>query len=305
MKSVLLTTAALVALATVGSAGAADLPVKALPIAPAAVYNWTGFYIGANAGYAWSNNDSVNTVGAVSFINPAFPAGAGAVANALAVVGTNSLPVKTSGFIGGGQIGYNRQFDNNIVLGIEADIQGAAARGSTSATKTTSLAPFGFAGESYVSTATVTKQLDYLGTVRGRIGFLPTPRLLAYATGGLAYGGVSTRTSFNAVESLGNPPYPPVLSASSFSGTRVGWTAGAGLEWLLAANWSAKAEYLYYDLGNSGASSLTLTQINLGAPGGPAPWGAAGVQSSSTRFNGNIVRVGVNYKFGGPVIAKY
>ena len=109
------------------------------------------------------------------------------------------------------------------------------------------------------------------------------------------------------MESLGPAIYPAVFSTGSFSGTRVGWTAGGGLEWLFAPNWSVKAEYLYYDLG-SVTSNLTLTQINLLAVGGPAPWGVAGVRST-TRFNGNIVRAGLNYHFNlwgpGPVVARY
>lgn len=288
------------------TASAADMPVKAPPMPmAAAVFSWTGFYVGVNAGYTWSNTNSVNTVGAASFINPAFPPGAGAIANALAVVGTNSFPIKTDGFIGGGQIGYNYQFAKNFVTGIEADIQGAAgARSAAAITKTTVLV--GFPGENYISTASVTKKLDYLGTVRGRIGILPTPSLLAYVTGGLAYGGVSTSTSINAVESLGNPPYLPVFGASGFSGTRFGWTAGAGLEWMFASNWSAKVEYLYYDLGTVRSNFILAQNCVVGACGDPAAglWGAAAVQST-TRFDGSVVRVGINYKFGGPVVAKY
>ncbi|MGH6820051.1 MAG: outer membrane protein, partial [Methylocella sp.] len=274
-------------------------------VPPPPVYTWTGLYLGINAGYTWSNSNAVTTVGTPIFANPAFPAGSGAIANALAALGTTNHSLRQAGFIGGGQIGYNYQLTNSFVVGLEADIQGIAG-GTKSATigAFTLVTPF---AENYVSTATVTKRVEYLGTVRGRLGFLVTPTLLAYGTGGLAYGGVRASASFAATESLGPATYLPVFGASSFSNTRVGWTAGGGLEWLFAPNWSLKAEYLYYDLG-SFSSNLVLTQINNIAVGGPAPWGIAGVRST-TRFNGNIVRAGLNYHFNwgypAPVVAKY
>ena len=260
---------------------------------PPPVCHWTGFYIGLNAGGTWSNNNTVDTDGEKIFANPAFPAGSNAVADALAIVGTTDQSVSQAGFIGGGQIGYNFQFFNRFVAGLEADIQGiAGGNDSVSQSKTTPLVGF---AENYQSTAHVSKSSDYLGTVRVRLGFLVTERLLAYATGGLAYGGVNGSTSFAAVESLGPATYPTVFGDSRFSDTQFGWAAGGGFEWLFACHWSLKVEDLYYDLG-SVTSDLTLTQINNVAPGGPAPWGVAAVRST-TWFNGNIVRVGLNFHF--------
>jgi outer membrane immunogenic protein len=151
-----------------------------------------------------------------------------------------------------------------------------------------------FPTENYTTTISATKRLDDLGTVRGRLGFVTTPNLLIYATGGFAYGHASSSTSITAVESLGNPPYPPPVGFSNVSTTRTGWTAGAGAEWLFYSNWTARIEYLYYDLGSLSSSGFTLTQNNPPVPG----WGIAAVQSLTPRFNGNIVRVGLNYKFG-------
>ncbi len=312
LRRILLASAGAIAL-TGSAAFAADLPSRAPPpvyLPPPPVFTWTGLYVGLNAGYTWSDSNSVNSFGTPIFANPAFPLGSGAVADALARVGTTSLSIKNDGFIGGGQIGYNFQFANSFLAGLEADIQGiAGAHRSATIAGFTTLAP-SFPGESYTSTASVSKGIDYLGTVRGRLGFLVTPTLLAYGTGGLAYGGVNARTTFAAVELLGNPPYPPVFGVSSFSNSRVGWTAGGGLEWLFAPNWSVKAEYLYYDLG-SVTNNLTLTQNCVpGTCADPAagPWGAALVRST-TRFRGNIVRAGINYHFNwwtpAPVVAKY
>jgi outer membrane immunogenic protein len=297
------------AIALTGAALAADLPSRAPPpvyLPPPPVFTWTGLYIGINAGYTWSSSNAVDTDGTPIFANPAFPLGSSSIAAALAEVGTTDLSVNPAGFIGGGQIGYNFQFSNSWVVGIEADIQGIAGGNKSATIGAITVVP-NFPAESYTSSATVSKKTDYLGTVRGRFGFLVTPTFLAYGTGGLAYGGVNARTSFAAAESLGPAIYPPVFGASNFSNSRVGWTAGGGLEWLFAPNWSLKVEYLYYDLGRV-TSGLTLTQINNVAPGGPAPWGVAAVHSS-TRFNGNIVRAGLNYHFNlwgpAPVVAKY
>jgi outer membrane immunogenic protein len=154
------------------------------------------------------------------------------------------------------------------------------------------------------ATLTAANSVNWLGTVRGRIGLVAAPNFLIYGTGGLAYGGVNSRTGINEAFSgplaadLGlNGTFP---ASGNFSETRVGWTVGAGGEWMFTSNWSAKLEYLHYDLGSAnygtpvGNFGLTPTTLlyTLG-------------QSSSTNFRGDIVRVGLNYKFGGPVVAKY
>ena len=295
MKKLLVIAVTLAALGG-GAANAADLPnIKGPPIfaQPPASPTWTGFYLGANAGYTWGA-DPVSSTGAAVYANPIDPVGAGAIAGGLAALGTYSLPMSNGGFIGGGQIGYNFQFASSFVAGIEADIQGIDEdRGTTTRAAATSLAPFGFPAESYSGTVTAARSLDYLGTVRGRLGFLVMPNLLAYATGGLAYGGVHVRNSISAQEFVGTVIYPPISSNNDFSSTRAGWAAGAGLEWMLAPHWSLKAEYLYYNLGSvtySGSATQTGTFI-AGAAYGTASY------RYSTSFSDNLVRVGVNYHF--------
>jgi outer membrane immunogenic protein len=169
---------------------------------------------------------------------------------------------------------------------VEADIQGVAGGGSASAVTVVplSMAPV----FNYQTTTTVTKRLDYLATVRGRFGFLATPTLLVYGTGGLAYGHVSTSTDLFSL----TPPVTngPIGASTSFSGTLAGWTAGGGFEWMFLRSWSAKTEYLYYDLG-SHVSNFTLVQPHGGFVAFVNP-----VQSS-TRFNGHVLRLGVNWHF--------
>src|SRR5580704_4449420 len=111
------------ALALTGAALAADLrapPPVILP--PPPIFTWTGLYVGLNAGGTWSNSTTVNTTAVPLFAAPTFATEL-TLSSALA---TTSLPVNNSGFIGGGQIGYNYQFGNSFVAGIEADIQGVA-----------------------------------------------------------------------------------------------------------------------------------------------------------------------------------
>ena len=262
-----------------GSAFAADLPsIKGPPVYIPPPPLWTGFYVGVNAGGAWSANNSVDTVSA-----PLFPVGPpAAVSPGLASLATASVPVGSSGgFIGGGQIGYNWQFAGSFVAGVEADIQGLThSNGAgTAATSAFVLAPL------IASTLSSTKTVDYLGTVRGRVGFLATPTLLAFGAGGLAYGGVDSSASLFQVGDNGFVGF----GAGRFSDTRVGWTAGGGLEWMFSPNWSAKAEYAYYDLGSVNYSSVASSSFFI------TP--AYVVTRSTARFNGHIVRAGLNYHF--------
>jgi outer membrane immunogenic protein len=278
-------------------ASAADMPLKAPPAPPVAAPSWSGWYVGLNAGYGW-NSDSVNVVGTPLFANPLALAGTVPSLAAAVASTTGSFSEHSKGFIGGGQIGYNKQF-NQFVVGLETDIQGASIRGSSTVAGPT-VGLVGFAGNSAQTTLSLSNKLNYLGTLRGDLGVTVTPTVLVYGTGGLAYGGVNSNTT--VAQALVGPATGtvnvPYGTSAGFSGTRAGWTAGAGLAWMLPANWSAKVEYLYYDLGNVSYGG-TMSNI-VAPPGGAVPTGATfytlGV-GSSTRFNGNIVRVGLNYKF--------
>ena len=222
---------------------------------------------------------------------------------------TGSAPLHTDGVIGGGQIGYNFQFNNNFVVGIETDINGVGQRGRGSFANTTA----DFEGDYANAVVSSEKAVDWLGTVRGRLGWLVTPTFLIYGDGGLAYGGVRGSTNVHAFFTPGGPhsDFNSWTDASgSRSTTRVGWTAGDGVEWMFIPNWSLKVEYLYYDLGhatwaNSPNSSFqTLASEDLAA----GTITATNISTSTTRITGNIVRAGLNYHFNlgaPPVFAKY
>lgn len=295
---------------SVGSALAADLPSRKgpplLPPPPPPPL-WTGFYVGLNAGGTWSNSNNISYASFPGGCNPGF-LGCAAVPSSsqlLAAVSSGNIGSgNQGGFIGGGQVGYNWQFYNSFLVGIEADIQGVAgSRNNT--TSTAALQNPNFTNL-LVQTTSVSRSLDYIGTVRGRLGWLATPTLLVYGTGGLAYGGVSLNYGSVGTE-LRDATLPnSYFSAAAFSDTRVGWTAGGGVEWMFWPNWSAKVEYLYYDLGRATVAASPLINVGTTIPG--ATYSSAFPQVT-TRFNGNIVRAGLNYHFNwgapAPVVAKY
>jgi len=308
MKKAFVSAATIAAALSAGSAFAADLPNRKEPayIPPPPPPIWTGFYVGLNAGGTFDagGSDYIST-GSV-FVDHTVTSPATAAAAAAA--GTGLVDTNNGGFIGGGQVGYNYQFGaggwNAWVVGLEADIQGVAA--STSTSNLATGAPFTpFYG--IVGTAQVTKSLDYIGTVRGRIGWLGTPTLLLYGTGGLAYGGVNSSTSMvQGITPLLATVTPNAWGgAGSYSDTRVGWTVGGGLEWMFMPNWSAKVEYLYYDLG-SATYGGGLTSTFIAATGAPIFLNAT---ATSVRYNGHILHAGLNYHFNwlapAPVLSKY
>jgi outer membrane immunogenic protein len=295
MKKTLLAGLALALLT--GSALADGLPSYKGPppayLPPPPPPMWTGFYVGLNAGGTFGGNESVRTYAIPAFYQNTWNTELAASTQ----LATNSLGAGQGGFIGGGQVGYNWQFANAFVAGIEADIQGIASNNSSGAAFGAAV-PVDYPDELVVSLSQANRRVDYLGTVRGRLGYLVTPTLLAYATGGLAYGGVNLGVS---VLQTNLPWGPPFASGGSFSDTRAGWTAGGGVEWMFLPNWSAKVEYLYYDLGNV---AIALSPLAYDVP--PLYVSAPYAQ---TRFDGHIVRGGVNYHFNwgapAPVVAKY
>jgi len=212
------------------------------------------------------------TVNTTAFPGPCDPVFAGCVvapnfSATSALLATFSVSHNNGGFIGGGQVGYNYQFGPNWVAGIEADVQGVA--GSSGQVRlASSLANPNFPGEPILQTATVSKQPDWIGTLRGRLGFLLNPTFLLYGTGGLAFGGLSATTNITQVvtNDVGVPS--PYFSSGSLSNTRVGWTAGGG-EWMFLPNWSLKVEYLYYALGSESFPLSPL--VNRGGPLSAAP----------------------------------
>jgi outer membrane immunogenic protein len=278
MSVALIVAVSTVSLTQIGSA--ADLPVKA-PVykAPVAVApSWTGFYIGVNGGYGWSNGADIDLVsGGVPSVSPP-----------LAIAAGNAIPptlnTHPEGFIYGGQIGYNYQL-HQWVLGVEADLSGSNINGSATQTGVAPVVGFPFSAN---ASATGNRKLNLFGTVRGRLGFTPNDALLVYGTGGVAYGHVESSTATSDIPT--NVIIGPAFGSAS--GMRTGWTGGGGLEWTFAPHWSLKAEYLYYDLGNltytlSPNSVTTCCTTVVGSV----------FTTATAKFTGSITRLGLNYRF--------
>ena len=263
------------------------------------INEWNGFYVGINAGGWWTSSGVINTFGTPTFANLGFELKNDPIMmeQALTTNATNKLSINTQGFIGGGQIGYNHQFSKKLMIGLDVDIDGTTqSQKDTSITKQTPITGESWTG-TYPSSLSVSKNIDYIGTVRGRFGMLLRPTLLIYGTGGVAYGGVSFKTLFEQSTNITLPYdnfFPAFSASNNISQTRTGWAAGGGGEWMFQSNWSAKVEYLYTDLGSINTNS-NLTQ-NINSPGSVGPLSGANM-SSSARFAQNMVRVGVNYHF--------
>jgi outer membrane immunogenic protein len=270
----MLFSAAALSVAGVAGAFAADMPVKAPVYAPS--HSWTGLYIGANAGYGYGNAPTSVVPNAIESAVTLDPTGFSCPSGNCAPSPTGS---RLNGFVGGGQIGYNFQF-GNIVAGLETDLSFANLHKSDSAA-----GPFFIGG---IFQTTVETKINWYGTLRTRLGFLPTNNLLVYGTGGLAYGGVKTTvTAFNiAPRNVCSPTGFSFCMTGSTGGTSTGWTIGAGMEYALSPAWTVKAEYLHIDLGNR---TLTTTDD---------PANPGGNLSATTSFKMDTVKLGVNYKLG-------
>jgi len=262
-----------------GSAQSADLPAtRYVPtLAVPTAFTWTGFYAGVNAGAAFSGSDL-----------PRYSEGTGFVGLNPGTLNGFQRSREQTGFVGGGQLGYNHQV-GRIVLGIETDIQYARLDRRRSGTGTFPNLPIGITDN---DSLTARSRLDYLGTVRGRIGVLPSERLMVYATGGLAYGDVTTRTAYT---DIGTGSFFPggvnvIPYAGSRSATQVGYVAGGGIEYAFTNHLSAKIEGLYADLGSS---SVTARYTGTGGTG---PTDTYTVREPN-RFG--LVRAGLNYRFTG------
>lgn len=396
MKKIVLSIVALELV--IGGAFAADLPSRKAPILPPPPPPpmWAGFYAGLNAGYTWAGSNSFTTGNWIvddRALNGGLAAG----------LGGNNLKVANDGFVGGGQIGYNWQGNFagfGYVAGIEADMQGSAARGAgwggsaapwiggvaaggphvdfpeqlacykndgqsgimfdkpqgANCDASQNWDAFSFvtmafpqtnanaAGSATISTS-VSKSLDWVGTVRGRLGFLATPSLLIYATGGLAYGQVSAAatTSVNgsssgrtvtdytnyfmcigvddsvceagAAAGVYTPePTPPSIN-TPFSYSVVAFGGSRRQNTQVGYSVGGGVEWMItpnislkgeYLYYDLGKTTFTSAIVATNTATGAS--GVAAITRASTHFDGRIARAGVNYHFnwgGATPVANY
>jgi outer membrane immunogenic protein len=286
----LLSTIAITVALTQG-AYAADLVRKAPPKPAPVVSSWAGWYAGVNVGYGVGTNALTDSTVAGDGI-PGFLADTGSPLYG----GARSLDLAPRGINGGGQIGYNWQVTPVTVVGFEADIQGAdMKRTGTCVQACNALTPINTNPLSLLfpvvfTDNTLSTKLDWFGTVRARLGYTTGPALF-YVTGGFAYGEVERSGSVAGgayfLGFLG--PFANFSGSYRTKSTETGWTAGAGVEGKLWGNWSAKAEYLYIELGTVTDSFNTVfaTSGNVAA-----------TRTITTDIREHIFRVGLNYQFG-------
>jgi outer membrane immunogenic protein len=264
-------------------AEAADLPVMvpaAVPAAPA--FNWTGLYGGLHVGGRWAEHNDI------MFMAP---------------TGTTFTGTTSSSVVGGVHAGYNFQLNPNVLIGIEADISYGRNEASLTGVGPATVGPttvqlntpqIAFDTRTTVTTTLTQRmasELDWSGSLRGRIGFT-NDRLLVYLTGGLALGNIevnlaqtaATSTQVQVFRTVGNNLISTTVTAgtgptltASRSQIRAGWTIGGGAEFALDQNWLVRGEYLYADYGRV---SVSLTDGS----------------SASARIETHTARIGVSYR---------
>jgi len=240
--------AAGLSLGIVAVASAADLPRPAPPVRSSTTipWSWSGFYVGGHVGAALSVTDVADPLGVPLF-------------------GDN---VRSPGFIGGGQIGYNYQV-GPTVFGLEADISKGVSDGTNTC----------FAVSETTLTSTCRVRPDLYATLTPRVGYAAGPALL-YVKGGAAWTHGAVDMIFN------NNPAAVFASSSRFDAT--GWTAGGGIEYALTPAWSAKLEYDYLNFGGR----TVATPYVAGNPSGlTAPVTSVAEQVHQLKF-------GLNYRLG-------
>lgn len=233
----------------------------------------------------------------------------------IGAMGSTSSSAATSSFLAGGQLGYNYQFAPSWVIGVDTDLQGLTGGDKkTTQTAVATTTQTAVAGDGIKTLSTmnlVSRNLDYLGTLRARVGYLMTQEVLAYATGGLAYGQVG----LNGVTATGRvfpgdivydgcTPLGCAYASSladrnmnigggSYSEMRIGWTVGGGFEWAFSPNWSVKGEYLYYNFGNLSAEY----PVSSSSSSKTAVTASSDLASSRvfSRLDGHLARIGLNY----------
>jgi outer membrane immunogenic protein len=280
--------ASIVALLAFGMSGAMAeemaIPPSQFITAKVPYLAWTGFYVGINGGFAWSNssvafaaNDAASLAGTC---------GGGGAPKGQCI---NSVDFRRDGAVAGGQFGYDWQVNSHWLVGAEADYQWSNLDGSVSSSFRL--------GNVGASNMVASQTVDSFGTVRARAGVLLAPPLLLYGTGGFAFGQVHETLSVPAVATkgltAGGFSYACTIGTACFAGsasqTLFGWSAGAGAEYAITTNLIFRTELLYVHLS---APTVTVTATAAAAGTAPASF-AAGF--SSVYFA--VMRAGLNYRF--------
>ena len=264
-------------LAGIGStaAWAADVAAPVQPV-QAQVYNWTGFYVGADAGFAGVKQNTVS-----NFVQGPTNNTNGSSTD------EQTNPIANTPFVGGGHAGFNWQFSPNLVAGVEGDWQSARSRFSFCRRTNIETAfddPVDPCVDNNHGSATVGGELDWVATARGRLGWAMGPVML-YGTGGAAFADVKSSLGLSCLQfGCGEDNFHAQSASVNSSTHKTGWVAGAGIEWMFAQNWIVRGEYQHIDLGSVSAALSPNCFCTL---------------SATQKVNLDILRAGVSFKFGG------
>ena len=291
---------------TAGAAFAADLPSRRAAPAPfvaVPVFTWTGFYAGVNAGYGFNDSDGRSVAGSGTVLG----------VPTTAFTNTSAGGRNEDGFTGGGQVGYNYQFGvgTGVVIGIEGDIQYTdfGRRGGFGFATVAPVAggvlvaaPVGGSAGNIALFDDRRGSGDFYGTVRGRVGYA-FDRVLVYATGGVAFFDDNNSSTFISGSNVPGPFFTSAAAApagGTVVGTRrsrdnIGFVVGAGVEYAVTNNITARVEGFYVDR-DGGRRRGTGDVIGVSNTGATVL--AAGSFTESRRDESfAVIRAGLNYKF--------
>ena len=220
---------------------------------------WTTFYTGLNGGYGWGE-PSGSGVGLIA-----------GVPSSLFATTPGTLYPPFGGGTFGGQLGFDLQLDQWMVVGLKYDMDWSNMMGSTL------VSPFSIQRITYTGYLYASEKLTWFGDLLPRLGVLPIQNLLIYATGGLAFGRLEGSSNEKIASNI---EYP-----GSFSNVVPGWAVGAGAEWLITPHWSLSGEYLYNELDN-------ITYI-----GNPVRAGSPYAAQVTAVTNYQTTELAINYRF--------
>jgi outer membrane immunogenic protein len=230
-------------LAAAASAALAPAPAEAqsTPAPP----GWTGLYTGLALGARVADVGWDTTA-----VAPGFGVGGGTVPDPV----TRGAALDSAAFRAGLFAGYNWQFAAQWVAGLEADAGWGRARRKLAGLPGAEGPAIGFTvgpGDA------VSVKQKWDASLRGRLGFLVTPAMLVYGTAGVSF----LRVDANAACAATLPSWCtiPNVRSETRGATRTGWTLGAGLEGMVAANWLVRVEYRYADYGTAGKTFFANT----------------------------------------------
>ena len=276
-------------LAFTGVASAADLPARTYTKAPeyasTPMYDWTGFYLGGAIGGIFSDANRTTTCqepGSVAITN--------CVENADRLANNNPQKFDVSSFKAGIYGGYNWQVGRSWLVGLEGDVNWLDLKRTN-----VGIPGLEFPGNDPGGDSSSVKQA-WDASLRARIGFLVTPSILLYGTGGAAFTQVDVAAHCGSTDDAITVGW--CINTGNLGRTdttrfnRIGWTLGAGVEAMIAPNWLLRGQYLYADYG-----TLKFTQLQDSDN--------TDAYSGTVRYRTQSATIGIAYKFGGPAVARY